>query len=486
MIDIRISDLNYVGYTGYTTDDLFVIVNYDVASGETKNTTLTDIKTYVLSGFPADMNTYVTGFTYSDNTFTIFDNSGNTFNTTINEVTGLTINGNFHITGNTEQTGNFNITGDTGQIGDIGLLGNQYIVGNTEQIGNIDLIGNTEQIGNVTQIGNVYLTGNTEQFGNVDLIGDFNITGNTNQIGNVSLTGDTEQIGSFYLSGNSDCTLTIDGNICLDGNLNITGSTTQIGNIFLTGNTDQLGYLHIVSATTGCTLAVTGDTCLTGPLNITGDTFMSGDFCMNNMNSTGQTGTNCLDTSLIPIGTTVVHQFQSESGVLAHIGDLATGEPNSRGYTYFENNTVLTSFAASGTGVYTPVIGAPQTIQNYNNLFIVTTGATTATTNKLTYNYPPATGTSFTYLKFTVSLSVEVAQNQQLTFQIRRTRGVSVTNIPIGMSITPNGNTANAVSFNGIAEALNQDEFVLVVRNATGSGSGNSVRITDAAFSMFT
>jgi hypothetical protein len=206
---------------------------------------------------------------------------------------------------------------------------------------------------------------------------------------------------------------------------------------------------------------------------------------MNNMN-TGQTGTNCFDTSLIPTGTTIIHQFQSEGGVLAHLGDLASGEPNSRGYTYFENNTVLTSFVAVGTGVYTPVIGAPQTVAGYANLFIVTTGATTATTNKLTYNYPPASGTSFTFLKFTVSLSVEVAQNQQLTFQIRRTRGVSVTTIPIGMSITPNGNTANGISFNGIAEALHLDEFVLVVRNATGSGASNSVRITDLSFSMFT
>jgi hypothetical protein len=54
------------------------------------------------------------------------------------------------------------------------------------------------------------------------------------------------------------------------------------------------------------------------------------------------------------------------------------------------------------------------------------------------------------------------------------------------MSITPNGNTANGISFNGIAEALDQDEFVLVVRNATGSGASNSVRITDLSFSMFT
>lgn len=40
-----------------------------------------------------DNNTYTTGFTYQDNTFTISDNSGNTFNTTIDVMTGLTING---------------------------------------------------------------------------------------------------------------------------------------------------------------------------------------------------------------------------------------------------------------------------------------------------------------------------------------------------------------------------------------------------------
>jgi len=321
-----------------------------------------------------------------------------------------------------------------------------------------DLLVYSAYNGNDVWVSSKVLTGNYTFSGNTNQIGNFNITGNTNQIGNFTITGNTTQ----------------------------SGNTTQVGNYNVTGNTDQLGYLHIVSATTGCTLAVTGDTCLDGDLDISGNTFMSGNFCMNNMNSTGQTGTNCFDTSLIPTGTTVIHQIQGESGVLAHLGDLATGEPNSRGYTYFENNTTLTSFVAVGTGVYTPVIGAPQTVAGYNNLFTVTTGATTATTNKLTYNYPPASGTNFTYLKFTVSLSVELAQNQQLTFQIQRTRGVSVTTIPIGMSITPNGNTANGLSFNGIAEALHQDEFVLVVRNATGSGGSNSVRITDVSFSMFT
>jgi hypothetical protein len=40
-----------------------------------------------------DNNTFITGFTYNNNTFTISDNSGSTFNATINAVTGLTVNG---------------------------------------------------------------------------------------------------------------------------------------------------------------------------------------------------------------------------------------------------------------------------------------------------------------------------------------------------------------------------------------------------------
>ena len=351
------------------------------------------------------------------------------------------------------------------------LNGNYTISGNTSQLGNFHITGNTSQIGVYSHSGNTFVTGNTSQ------IGDYNTTGNTNQLGYL-----------YIISATTGCTLAVTGNTCLNGDVQVIGNLSYQGDLNVTGNTSLIGDTFISGSSLSgeCALYVNGNVCIDGDVTISGDTFMSGDFCMNNMNSTGQTGTNCFDTSLIPTGTTIIHQFQSEGGVFAHLGDLATGEPNSRGFTYFENNTVLTSFVAVGTGVYTPVIGAPQTVGGYANLFIVTTGATTATTNKLTYNYPPASGTSFTYLKFTVSLSVEVAQNQQLTFQIQRTRGVSVTNIPIGMSITPNGNSANGVSFNGIAEALHLDEFVLVVRNATGSGGSNSVRITDVSFSMFT
>jgi hypothetical protein len=46
-----------------------------------------------------DNDKFTTGFTYNNNTFTLTDNSGNTLNATINDVTGLTINGDLTVTG---------------------------------------------------------------------------------------------------------------------------------------------------------------------------------------------------------------------------------------------------------------------------------------------------------------------------------------------------------------------------------------------------
>lgn len=298
-----------------------------------------------------------------------------------------------------------------------------------------------------------------------------------------TVTGDFTFYGDIQISGSSQPNGYA---LSVTGDTTQLGDTIQVGNYNVTGNTNQLGYLHIVSATTGCTLAVTGNTCLDGDLDISGNTFMSGNFCMNNMNTTGQTGTNCFDTSQISTGTTVINSFQDKSGTLAHIGDLATGEPNSRGFTYFENNVDVTSFTSVGVGNYTPVIGAPQTFGPYNNLFIVTTGNTTATTNKMTYDYPLATSGNPTYLKFTVSVTMQNANNQALTYQVRRTRNSVVTFIPIGMSLTPQSNTRQGITFNGISDAIHNDEFEVVVKNDTGSGVGNNIRVVDLAFSMFT
>jgi hypothetical protein len=93
----------------------FIIKNGFISNGNgvvqgdlnvTGNTTfgslsVTTISATTYQNLPVNPDTYITGFTYSPNTFTITDNSGNTYNATINSVTGLTVNGNLTITGDT-------------------------------------------------------------------------------------------------------------------------------------------------------------------------------------------------------------------------------------------------------------------------------------------------------------------------------------------------------------------------------------------------
>ena len=63
---------------------------------------------------PADTNTFVTGFTYNNaNTFTIEQNDGSNFSTSINTVTGLTVSGNLLVTDNTTLSGLTTVYGDT-------------------------------------------------------------------------------------------------------------------------------------------------------------------------------------------------------------------------------------------------------------------------------------------------------------------------------------------------------------------------------------
>jgi hypothetical protein len=75
--------------------------NFSVGQTFNDGLTATTISASTYQNLPIDPDTYITAFTYSSNTLTIFDNSGSTFDTTINDFTGLTINGDLNVTGNT-------------------------------------------------------------------------------------------------------------------------------------------------------------------------------------------------------------------------------------------------------------------------------------------------------------------------------------------------------------------------------------------------
>lgn len=98
------------GLTGFTVDLQNIDVNDTYVTGGTINTfpTTSNISGstllfYSTAGIPTYTlpytDVFVTGFSYSNNTFTIKDNSGNTYSDVINTVTGLTVNGNLSVTG---------------------------------------------------------------------------------------------------------------------------------------------------------------------------------------------------------------------------------------------------------------------------------------------------------------------------------------------------------------------------------------------------
>ena len=65
MEDKLISELDYVSSSGYTLNDLLVLVNYDVAEGTTKNTKITDLKDYVLDSLTGSTGVVIS-LTYSE------------------------------------------------------------------------------------------------------------------------------------------------------------------------------------------------------------------------------------------------------------------------------------------------------------------------------------------------------------------------------------------------------------------------------------
>ncbi len=197
--------------------------------------TATTISATTYQNLPIDPDTYVTNFGYNDtNTFTISDNTGGTFNAIINKVTGLTVNGNLTVTGDT----NLNVL-------NLNKLNANTISATT--ISGSTFYGNG---GNLTNIvlsvsGGTGLSGNSTT-GNVVLINTLPDQVVTISGGTGILTGGTYP--NFTITNTlPDRTVTISGGTGLE----ITGSYPNFG-INFTGQTN-FPYLQTSGGT------VTGD-----------------------------------------------------------------------------------------------------------------------------------------------------------------------------------------------------------------------------------
>lgn len=88
--------------TGFSTTTPFTGGTVSGATTFTNGLTANTISATTYQNLPIDPDTFTTGYTYNENTFTIKQNNGQPdLTATINSVTGMTVNGDLTVTGNT-------------------------------------------------------------------------------------------------------------------------------------------------------------------------------------------------------------------------------------------------------------------------------------------------------------------------------------------------------------------------------------------------
>ena len=163
-------------------------------------------------GLPTDIN--VTGATYANNTFTFTNNTGGTFNVLFNTVTGLTVNGTLSAT--TANFGTLNVT-------TLNVTGGSI----TTAASNPNDIVNYSTLTGYSSTNDIYVTGGTISYTGPN----GTITLGRKNAANVSITGLTDiyLTGGTYASG----TLTLNNNN--NASFNVTGLTST--DTYVTGFT---------------------------------------------------------------------------------------------------------------------------------------------------------------------------------------------------------------------------------------------------------
>jgi len=267
-----------------------------------------------LDTFTAD--TYSTGVTFTDNQLLIVRNDGISLNTYINTFTGLTINGNFTVTGITYL--------DVVMANSIGSNDGSFNTLSTSGF-TADTINANKIYGDGSSItGLPYVTGGTPN-NTLRLYTFSNSTGgtfNVNSLTDINITGGTYSNGTTIFTNNTG------------GTFSIVGYYTGVTDVYVTGGTaNNTGKTYVFTNNTGGTFTVAALTDIT----ITGGTYSNGSLTF--INTTGGT----FNVSGLYTGSTDVY---------------VTGGTynNSTGLATFRNNTggtfTVSGFYTGSTDVY--------------------------------------------------------------------------------------------------------------------------------------
>jgi hypothetical protein len=284
--------------TGLTVNgNLLVTGNTNV-----NNLSATTISATTYQNLPADFNTFVTGFTYSPNTFTIADNSGSTFDATIDIVTGFTVNGNLSVTGNTNVNDLSATTISATTYQNLPVSFDRYVTGFTYSPNTFTIADNSGVTYNATINTVTGLTVN-------GTLSATTISATTYQNLPVSfdryVTGFTYSPNTFTISDNSgstfDATINVMTGLTVNGNFNVSGDTTLDGPV-----TINITSSSIPSGTTTSILSITGSSIdfdfdlleVDGDLSVSGNTILSG-VTASTLNVTGDTILNGLSATTI-------------------------------------------------------------------------------------------------------------------------------------------------------------------------------------------
>jgi hypothetical protein len=350
-----------------------------------------DVNSVISAATSAD--TFVTGFTYDDsNTFTIFDNSGNTFNATINTVTGLTSNG------DVEVIGNLIVTGGTGNV----LTKQVYVEDNLGL--DWDFPSSSVVLGNNsdgTIINGTNLTINSDTTIN-DNLSATTISATTYFGDGSNLTG----IDNFYVSGGTYNSGT--NNINFSGNNVVTTFDVDLSSLIssvsgdtfvISGNADVATSQLTFTNNSGGTFNVTNSAALfsDNDINVTGGTYDNNTGCVTFTTNSGTSFDVCGFvtglTDTFTTGSTLVGEtIQFDSNILGpnyynvSLSPVLSGKTDNSTFNSYTSNTetILNSKVSGATNLSTTGLFAQKNGDNLEFKGLTSTGGTVTITNDST------------------------------------------------------------------------------------------------------